>query len=419
MRRSCILLTISLLLAGVHGARGQGFSFLHITDTHVGAAGREQALGHLAAAVGRMSPKPAFVVNTGDLTDLGTPEQLRRYAELASALTVPSHAVPGSHDVRWSPTVKAGFEATVGPRHRSFQHGGCHFVLLDSTIALSHRGHIDRAQLRWLQGDLRRLRRGTPVFVFVHHPVGRMPRQIENEDELLRILAPYRVAALFAGHGHADAAWTVNGIPVFMARGLHEGSYHRVEVGDEKVRVLRAIEGPDRPVEIASLPLAGRPAASVAFAWDDAQVPLLARRRFVAELRDERGRATDDRVTAEYAIGGAAPQPMERDARDKESVSFMAQFATRELVAGAHALTVILTAADGVVYRREESFVVERLQGEPRFAWETPFPAGDAVRSSVAPSSNGVVFGSLDGRLTSLSIGHGRRRWVASTRAPV
>ncbi len=61
------------------------------------------------------------------------------------------HEVPGNHDVRWSPHGVKIFRERVGPTYASFDHKGCHFVLLDSTAALSHWGHYESETLRWLE----------------------------------------------------------------------------------------------------------------------------------------------------------------------------------------------------------------------------------------------------------------------------
>src|SRR5207253_10206477 len=156
-----------------------------------------------------------------------------------SGLSIPFYAAPGNHDVRWAPLGKEAFERNFMRVYQSFDHAGCHFVLLDSTVLLEHWGHFDTAELKWLEGDLKKLKKGTPVFLFFHHWVGRENPVVDNEDQLLRILGPYNVKALFIGHGHSDIQWKVNGIQCVMARGLYQGSYHVVDVSPDSVRIDR------------------------------------------------------------------------------------------------------------------------------------------------------------------------------------
>src|SRR5579871_4705506 len=82
----------------------QPFSFLEITDTLQTAQGDTEPLHHWAESVAAMSPRPAFVIHTGNVTDSGRPEEYARFkaalAPLAS-VGIKLYAVPGNHDVRW------------------------------------------------------------------------------------------------------------------------------------------------------------------------------------------------------------------------------------------------------------------------------------------------------------------------------
>jgi hypothetical protein len=72
--RPVTIFATALALVHLLGASRQSpdsFRFIHITDTHLTATGNTQPLKDLVATVNAMDPKPAFVVDTGDVTEAG------------------------------------------------------------------------------------------------------------------------------------------------------------------------------------------------------------------------------------------------------------------------------------------------------------------------------------------------------------
>src|SRR2546423_7504534 len=101
---------ISALLAKPAAAQSpQPFRFVHITDSRVSAARDLGPLKKIVTDIKDMSPQPAFVIETGEVTESGKPEEFERFAQATSNLPVTFYAAPGSHDVRWSPTGKEAF----------------------------------------------------------------------------------------------------------------------------------------------------------------------------------------------------------------------------------------------------------------------------------------------------------------------
>ncbi len=364
-----------------------------------------------------MSPTPAFVVDTGDVTEAGRTEEYARFREGVSQTDVPFYCAPGNHDVRWSPTGKEGFAQAFKQLYQSFDRGGVHFVILDSTMLLEHWGHIDTAELKWLETDLKKLKRGVPVLLFMHHWVGRAPKIVDNEEELSRLIAPYNVRAIFVGHGHSDIQWKYNSIPCFMVRGLYQGSYSVVDVDSEKIHVKRIRkENPTRtPIEIAAIPrIAPMDYRHVEFLWNDPNIPMLERRRPLAELRIGKAGAHDDRVKAQYCIDNGTALPMDRDDRDHDSVSFRTEFLTKPLSPGYHELKITLTDFDGEPYTRVEPFCVERLKDTPLNAWDNAFKTGGPTQSSPIAKDGLVFVTCLDGRLYAIDAKSGKQKFATT-----
>lgn len=164
------------------------FAFLHASDTHLSSASlpRMQKLRELVARL-----QPAFVLITGDLVRdaLRVPEaEARGYYDLLAAellqFPVPVFTVPGNHEIfgierhhslvsKTHPLYgKKMYRHYRGPNYYSFTYGGVHFVGVDSVDVddLWYYGHVDAAQLEWLERDLAVVPPGTPVVTFNHIP---------------------------------------------------------------------------------------------------------------------------------------------------------------------------------------------------------------------------------------------------------
>ena len=406
------IIAMVMLMSGSPAPRA-GFSFVHITDTHVPGAGSVAALKALAEDVNRRPSKPAFIVNSGDVTELGTEAEFAAYRDAVRDLEAPIFAVPGNHDVRWSPLGKQAFSRSCGPLYRSFDHGGCHFILLDSSVVLEHWGHFDGAQLTWLRADLRKVRKDTPTFLFLHHWFGRDKDNIDNADELLRILAPYNVVAVFVGHGHSDTQWTINGIRCFMAKGLYQGSRHEVEVkdGSAQVTLISGASAGKRDI-VASLPLDNARRLRPSVRWQDSGNPMLARRRFSVSA----GQTLPNPITAQWrvedtpiggtiSVGGAGKPGQE------------AAFSTENLASGWYTLSVRFEYPAAQAYIVREPFTIARPDNGVRALWER------ATASTIQGSPilhDGVVYvGSFDGALYAWDALMGKLRWKRATRDSV
>src|SRR4051812_6128218 len=220
------------------------FTFVHVTDTHVSSnEGEGNNAQNDAAAlkeIAVLTPRPAFVAHTGDVCETATPKEYETWRKLTSDYPIPIHVAPGNHDVRWNPLGKEGYRVgTRQPLYQSWDHENVHFVLLDPTVLLQHWGHFSKAQLDWLKADLDKAGPDKPVIIGFHHWVGREAVQVDNEQDLLDLVAPYNVVLWLQGHGHADIQWNINGAPAVMAKGLYQGSYHLIEVTKDTMKVKR------------------------------------------------------------------------------------------------------------------------------------------------------------------------------------
>lgn len=158
------------------------FSFVQISDTHVGFKGEanKDALATLDAAIAKINAlptSPAFVLHTGDLTHGQKPGAFDTVAEkLKSVHAERIFYVPGEHDV----FLDGGKEflarygqGTSGKGWQGFDYRGAHFVGLVNVLdyKAAGAGGLGAEQIEWLEDDVKSLSSSTPIVVFAHVPL--------------------------------------------------------------------------------------------------------------------------------------------------------------------------------------------------------------------------------------------------------
>jgi 3',5'-cyclic AMP phosphodiesterase CpdA len=191
------------------------FSFVQLSDTHVGFAGPPNPTGTLAferavERVNAMPVRPEMVLFTGDLThESEVPGEhearMRRFKEIAGRLRVPIvHAVPGEHDAGLDGG--ALFRANFGETSYAFDHRGVHFVALDNVSRA--KPEVGPAQIGWLERDLARFSHTTPIVVFTHRPLFDLRPEWEwftrDGDSVMAVLAPFENVTVLYGHIHRE-----------------------------------------------------------------------------------------------------------------------------------------------------------------------------------------------------------------------
>lgn len=389
----------------------EGFAFAFFSDTHVGLKANIEEDRRMLAEIAAW--RPDFAVNGGDVTDYGWVEEYRNYYSLIEGLPFRVYHNPGNHDVRWSPLGPKAFkEGTRGPMYTSFDHKGCHFAILDSTVPLSHYGHFESEMLRWLEADLKKVGRSRPVFLFTHHWVGRERLVTDNEHALMKVIEPYNVKIVFNGHGHSDLLWTWDGLLNTMNKGLYQLSWQRVEVGREEVRLLRRTGASPEAALLATVPLKASREKREVFALGAAGT----------ELRIGEGTWVPNTAASVAALAPGEHRLLVR--RDKET--YFSGFEHR--VEGG-LKEVWRTPLSGGVMSHLRMFggllYVSAMDGSVRAI----DPSGGKVRwtartkgychSSPATDGRIVVVGSADNRVYALDASNGKEKWRFETGGPV
>jgi len=177
----------------------------------------EKAIAH----VNRL--RPAFVVVCGDLVNIpGDQSQAQELLRIAGQLDpeIPLYWVAGNHEIKNSPDAEKleWYRHTFGEDRYSFFHGGCKFLVLNTTLIKSPDSLPDetRKQWMWLNESLPAQEGETPMhtIMFQHHPW--FLQQADENDQYYNIPVPSRtkyldllrendVAAVFCGHYHKNS----------------------------------------------------------------------------------------------------------------------------------------------------------------------------------------------------------------------
>jgi 3',5'-cyclic AMP phosphodiesterase CpdA len=187
---------------------------LHVSDLHAGTHEDREVERALARLVERLDPQ--LVVASGDLTHRGRPEQLERAAELLRSLGPPVLAVPGNHDLPYTPArfVRpwTAFERVWETTEPTASAPGLQVVGLNSARPFRHQGGaLSRAQLERATERLAAAEAGAlRVAVLHHHLIGApwraaRKRPVSRRNHVLRALLEAGADLILAGHIHQAA----------------------------------------------------------------------------------------------------------------------------------------------------------------------------------------------------------------------
>lgn len=163
-----------------------------------------------------------FVVGIGDLSDVGTDDELRNSKEQFDMVGLPYYIVPGDRDL-WDARDKGkdadhNFKEVFGSPYQSFAYDSVRFLLVYNSD--NYKG-LSELQLEWIDTELKRLQNeGTKKITFValatplfhpssDHVMGKVTPQLKNQaDHLISVFKKNGVEEVFAADTHYFTRYT-------------------------------------------------------------------------------------------------------------------------------------------------------------------------------------------------------------------
>ncbi len=220
-------------LLGSALAAETGFTFLQISDSHVGfeKPANPNALGTLHEAIGKvvaLPAKPAFMIHTGDISHLSKPQQFDDADQAIGQAKLDVYYVPGEHDVIDEAQGKAYLERygrnAKGAGWYSFDQSGVHFIGLVNVVDLKAGGlgNLGSEQIAWLADDLASRSASTPIVVFAHIPLWTIAPEwgwgTEDSAQALALLARFGSVTVLNGHIHQLLQKVEGNVAFYTAR---------------------------------------------------------------------------------------------------------------------------------------------------------------------------------------------------------
>ncbi len=356
-------------------AQVKPFRFAFLSDTHIGSPDGK-AEEDLRRTVNDINSRNDidFVVITGDITELGTNEELPRAKKMFDSLKVKYYIIPGNHDVGWSETGGMGFISTFGSDRFAFDHNGIRFIGCSSGpyVRMSD-GHIPRDAMTWMKKNLDTTALNMPVIFLNHYP---MDNQMDNWYEVTDMFKERNTILFLCGHGHANKALNFEDIPGVMGRSnlrakQPEGGYNLVDVRMDSILFTER-----------------RPVTGEMKTWT------------AVKIERHNYTLTKKFMRPDYSINSQYPKV-------KENWTFSSD---------ANVISTPVLTKGLVVFGNQQGMVTALSLKDGKQKWT--FKTGGSIYSSPAAWQNKIVFGSTDGYIYCLDE-KGKEAWKLKTEAAV
>jgi 3',5'-cyclic-AMP phosphodiesterase len=204
-------------LATLTDEQRKSIFFAQISDSHIGfnKDANKDVTATLQEAVAKLNAlpqRPAFVLHTGDITQLAKPDEFDTANEVLKGVKADRvWYVPGEHDVagdNGAAYLQRYGKGTKGGGWYSFDHSGVHFIGLVNVLNLKAGGlgSLGAEQLTWLERDVRGLSSSTPIVLFAHIPLWAVYPEwgwgTDDSEQALALLKRFGSVTVLNGHIH-------------------------------------------------------------------------------------------------------------------------------------------------------------------------------------------------------------------------
>lgn len=189
--------------------------FAWLSDTHIGGNIGNEDLELSIADINSMD-SIGFIIISGDITEYGSYQQLKKTKEILDKSNKPIYLVPGNHDTKWSESGATVFQTLWKDDRFVFDFEGIKFVGMHEGPRLRMGdGHWAPEDIRWLDSILSSIDKAMPLIFVTHYPID---KSITNWYVVLERLREYNIIGILCGHGHRNKVYDFEGIGGVMGR---------------------------------------------------------------------------------------------------------------------------------------------------------------------------------------------------------
>jgi calcineurin-like phosphoesterase family protein len=201
--------------SGATGHAGSDFSFVQISDSHIGfnKAANQDVTGTLKLALDKINAlpvKPDLLLHTGDITHSSKASEFdTAYQLIKDVRAGETFYVPGEHDIASDDGAmyRERFgKGAKGSGWYSFSFKGVHFIGLNNCQQVDAMGKMGAEQLSWIKADLASLSASTPIVIFAHIPLWMVYPDwgwgTPDAAEMLTYLKRFGSVTVLNGHIH-------------------------------------------------------------------------------------------------------------------------------------------------------------------------------------------------------------------------
>lgn len=216
-QKKVLLFLLIIQILAVSCEKPKELKFVFLTDIHVvpGNA-QEQAFRDVVAEINKDNYD--FVVITGDLTNMGSDEELLKVKSMIDSIQFPCYVLPGNHETNWSETGGASYKKLFGDDRFFFEKGNYRFVGFNTGPYMKMGdGYVKKEDLKWLNGILKNSKDNKYFISMAHYPLN---KGLDNWPQVIELLKEHDVKFSLCGHGHRLKMLNFNGLTGLMGRSL-------------------------------------------------------------------------------------------------------------------------------------------------------------------------------------------------------
>ncbi|RPI28533.1 MAG: hypothetical protein EHM61_04755 [Acidobacteria bacterium] len=206
---------------------GSSFRFVAMGDSR----SNPQVWAAIIKHIGSLDPKPAFVINTGDVVLRGyTQEYLEYFLPPLEKMDIPLFVTPGNHD-DGDNGLALEYRSLFGDQSLNyfFDYGKWRFVFVDTSSSVQP----PEKTLDWLEQTLAGTPKDYSILVSTHKPIANIEKwayhawEPEPSARFAQLMTRHKVKQVFVGHIHAYSTATFDGVPYTITGGGGAGLHDR------------------------------------------------------------------------------------------------------------------------------------------------------------------------------------------------